>query len=121
MYSQLREWHQKHGSRLSILLYPSDEFGEQELPAEQIPAFVSQYLPLEADSVHLMAKVAINGDGADPVWRWLTGSSSPFPGAVEWNFDALFLLDKAGVPAGRYSAMELDRASGDVDFLAAQS
>ena len=120
MYSQLREWHQKHGSRLSILLYPSDEFGEQELPAEQIPAFVAQYLPLEADSVHLMAKVAINGDGADPVWRWLT-SSSPFPGAVEWNFDALFLLDKAGVPAGRYSAMELDRASGDVDFLAAQS
>ena len=43
--------------------------------------------------------------------RHSISTSSPFPGAVEWNFDALFLLDKAGVPAGRYSAMELDRAS----------
>lgn len=37
MYTQLSEWHRCHGARLAILLYPSDEFGEQELPAAQIP------------------------------------------------------------------------------------
>ena len=42
-----------------------------------------------------MAKVAVNGERADPVWSWLT--TGPFPGEVGWNFDALFLLDAEGV------------------------
>jgi len=118
VYSQLREWHQRYGPRFSIVLYPSDEFGEQELPAAQIPDFVSQYLPLDADHVHLMAKAVINGERAEPVWRWLT--MGPFPGAVEWNFDAVFLLDAAGVPVGRYSAMQLERLDVDLSFLISQ-
>ena len=47
MYSQLSDWHKLHGAGLSIVLYPSDEFGGQELPAAKIPGFVSKYLPLE--------------------------------------------------------------------------
>ena len=161
MYSQLAEWHRRHGgTRLTILLYPSDEFramltlrpawpanagrvawfaeaggslrppeligpvftrrfGGQELPSAQIPGFVSEYLPLEGEGVHLMAKVAVNGEHADPVWSWLT--TGPFPGEVGWNFDAVFLLDAEGVPVGRYSATELERLDGDLGFLVGQS
>ena len=119
MYTQLSEWHRRHGARLGILLYPSDEFGEQELPSAQIPGVVSQYLPLEAEGVHLMAKVAVNGEHADPVWSWLT--TGPFPGEVGWNFDAVFLLDAAGVPVGRYNARQLEQLDGDLGFLVGQS
>ena len=94
-------------------------FGEQELPSAQIPGVVSQYLPLEAEGVHLMAKVAVNGEHADPVWSWLT--TGPFPGEVGWNFDAVFLLDAAGVPVGRYNARELEQLDGDLGFLVGQS
>jgi hypothetical protein len=94
-------------------------FGEQELPSAQIPGVVSQYLPLEAEGVHLMAKVAVNGEQADPVWSWLT--TGPFPGEVGWNFDAVFLLDAAGVPVGRYTATELEQLDGDLSFLVGQS
>lgn len=118
MYSQLAEWHRRDG-RLTILLYPSDEFGGQELPSAEIPGFVSEYLPLEGEGVHLMAKVAVNGEHADPVWSWLT--TGPFPGEVGWNFDAVFLLDAEGVPVGRYSATELEKLDGDLSFLVGQS
>ena len=43
---------------------------------------------------------AVAGERADPLWRWLT-TEGPFPGEVGWNFDAIFLVDAAGVPVGR--------------------
>ena len=96
------------GAGLTIVLYPTDEFGAQELPEAEIPAFVSGYLPVDGDSVHLMRKVEVNGD--DPVWLFLRHS---FPGEIEWNFDGLFLLDQEGVPVGRYRASELGRRGGE--------
>lgn len=117
MYSKLRGWHETHGEALSIVLYPSDEFGQQELPAAEIPGFVQRYLPLTADGdVHLMAKTAVNGD--DAAWCFL---KSYFPGDVAWNFDALFLVDQAGEPVARYTARQLDRVDADLKFLLTQS
>ena len=117
MYSQLRDWHGAHGVALSIILYPSDEFGEQELPSADIPAFVMQYLPLaDGGDVHLMAKTEVNG--ADPVWRFLKGF---FPGEVGWNFDAIWLVDQTGEPVGRYNARQLDRVDADLKYLLTQS
>ena len=69
--------------------------------------------------MHLLAKVAVNGERAAPVWNWLT--TGPFPGEDGWNFDALFLLDAEGVPVGRDSATELERLDGDLGFLVGQS
>ena len=41
MYRKLREWHQLFGTQVEILLFPSDEFGRQELPTNKIPEFVA--------------------------------------------------------------------------------
>ena len=113
MYTQLSSWHAHHRGRFAILLFPSDEFGEQERPASEIPAFVKQFLPvnevqarrntrmrpcsiaadgcsrvafvpsLQADC-HLMAKGCVNGPDSSPIW---TAVKETFPGDVEWNFE----------------------------------
>lgn len=117
MYSKLQDWHKLHGVALSIVLYPSDEFGRQELPAAEIPAFVSKYLPVdEGGDVHLMAKTKVNGP--DPVWQKM---KETFPGDVNWNFDAIWLIDQEGVPVGRYNAKELKKMDADLQYLVTQS
>lgn len=106
MYAQLAEWHAEHGTKIEILLYPSDEFGGQELPEAEIPAFVQkQGLPITPLSgCTLMAKVKVNGPQADPLWQQL---KSVFPGNVGWNFAGVFLVDKHGQPIGRFDAKKL--------------
>ena len=42
MYTQLSEWHRRHGARLGILLYPSDEFGSY---VENKACMAGQYRP----------------------------------------------------------------------------
>jgi len=119
VYTQLQRWHDEHGAAFSIVLYPSDEFGQQELPANEIPGFVARFLPLDGGSdVHLMAKVTTNGEGAEPVWRFL---KTFYAGDVEWNFDAIFLVDQAGEPVGRYTAGQLPRVEADLKYLITQS
>jgi glutathione peroxidase-family protein len=95
----------RYGDALEILLYPSDEFGRQELPSEQIPAFVTKKgLPTDGGGCTLMAKVHVNGESSDPLW---TFAKEAFPGDVSWNFAAIFVFDKNGVAVGRFSAREL--------------
>ena len=104
-----------HQDNLNILLFPSDEFGGQELPAKQIPAFVEgKGLPTAGGGCHLMAKVKVNGPEADPIWQ---AAKAAFPGEVQWNFAGIFLFDKDGVPVGRYSARELSQLDLDLKAL----
>jgi len=91
------------------LLYPSDEFGRQELPSDQIPAFVSgKGLPINGGGCTLMSKVSVNGAAADPVWKM---AKAAFPGDIGWNFAGIFVFDKQGVPIGRFSAKELPKVA----------
>lgn len=88
-------------------MYPSDEFGGQELPSAQIPAFVqSKGLPTDGGGCTLMAKVKVNGNAADPVWKF---AKETFPGDVRWNFAGIFLFDKDGTPIGRFAAQDLPK------------
>lgn len=105
MYTQLAHWHRKYGDRIVLMLFPSDEFGGQELPAPQIPDFVKgRGLPLRGMGCHLMSKVHVNGPDAHPIWKH---AKQAFPGEVGWNFDGIFLFDASGFPKGRYTAGQL--------------
>ena len=104
----MEAWHREHGEAINILLFPSDEFGGQELPEAQIPGFVKgKGLPTDGGGCHLMAKVRVNGPEAEPVWQM---AKAAFPGEVRWNFAGIFIFDGAGKCVGRFSAKELKEA-----------
>eukprot|EP00315_Gephyrocapsa_oceanica_P052487 CAMPEP_0185507474 /NCGR_PEP_ID=MMETSP1366-20130426/42066_1 /TAXON_ID=38817 /ORGANISM="Gephyrocapsa oceanica, Strain RCC1303" /LENGTH=225 /DNA_ID=CAMNT_0028117741 /DNA_START=94 /DNA_END=766 /DNA_ORIENTATION=+ len=104
-YERLAAWHGQHGSALEILLYPSDEFGRQELPSAEIPAFVAKFgLPTDGGGCTLMSKVEVNGGREDPVWAFLKAGGKD----VSWNFAAFFVVGKDGQVVGRFSSRELD-------------
>ena len=116
MYKRLHEWHVAYGDQLEMLLYPSDEFGGQELPSEQIPGFVTNKgLPTKGGGCTLMAKVSVNGPAADPVWRLAKAAFGG--GDIQWNFAGIFLFDKQGKPVGKYTAQELDKVEADIEAL----
>ena len=106
---------------MSILLFPSDEFGGQELPTAEIVPFLQGFkitkdLPLAGDGVNLMDKVQVNGDDAHPAW---TLAKEAFPGDITWNFAGIFLFDGDGVCKARFSAKELKEADAALAELAA--
>ena len=86
--------HSTFGPAVELLVFPSDEFGAQELPAADVPAFVQKKgLPVNAPGCRVMAKAQVNGATAHPAWLL---AKQAFPGDVEWNFDAIFVFDKSG-------------------------
>jgi len=102
VYKQIAAWSEAYGPALELLLYPSDEFGGQELPEDKVADFCSgKKVPVNepGSGSHLMAKGKVNGPEADPVWKF---AKSVFPGDVTWNFKGMFLFDKAGACVKRY-------------------
>ena len=119
MYKQLADWNKKV-SDLEILLFPSDEFGGQELPADEIAPFLQGFkltkdLPLDGEGgCRLMEKVSVNGDDAHAVFKL---GKEKFPGDVAWNFAGIFLFDREGTPVGRFSAQELPKLDSELKAL----
>lgn len=113
MYKQLADWNKKLPN-VEILLFPSDEFGGQELPSEEIAPFLKGFkltkdLPLDGDGCRLMQKTTVNGDDAHPVFQL---GKEAFPGDVAWNFAGIFLFDGEGTCIGRYDAKGLKELDG---------
>lgn len=102
-----------------MLLFPSDEFGGQELPTAEIKPFLQGFeitkdLPLDGP-VHLMDKVQVNGADAHPVWA--LAKQGEFSEDIGWNFAGIFLWDKGGEVVGRYSAKELKECGAAIAEL----
>ena len=90
------------GQGFEVLGFPCDQFGHQEPGDEQeIKNFCS--LNYEV-SFPMFAKVAVNGDGAHPLYRFLKKSAKGLLGteAIKWNFTK-FLVDRNGSIVGRYA------------------
>ncbi|MEY3986642.1 MAG: hypothetical protein RLZ59_2087 [Pseudomonadota bacterium] len=102
-YKGLEALHRKYADKgLTILGFPCNQFGAQEPgDAEEIKSFCSLNYDV---TFPLMAKVEVNGDGADPLFTHLKSEKPGLLGTkgIKWNFTK-FLIDKSGKVVGRYA------------------
>jgi glutathione peroxidase len=102
-YAGLEVLHRALGARgLSVLAFPCNQFGAQEPgDANEIASFCSLTYDV---SFPVLAKVEVNGDGADPLWRYLKQTKPGLLGSqgIKWNFTK-FLIDRAGDVVSRHA------------------
>jgi len=102
-YAGLETLAQKHRAEgLVVLGFPCNQFGAQE-PGDA--AEIAAFCRLTYDvSFPVLAKVAVNGPGADPVFAHLTQAKPGLLGsrAIKWNFTK-FLVGRDGRVIARYA------------------
>jgi glutathione peroxidase len=102
-YEGLEKLYQTYKDRgLTVLGFPCNQFGAQE-PGDA--AEIANFCSLTYDvSFPVLAKVEVNGDDADPLYKYLKKAKPGLLGsqAVKWNFTK-FLIDKDGNPVARYA------------------
>lgn len=85
---------------LVVIGVPCNDFGGQEPGgADEIKQCAAGYQA----TFPLTEKVAILGGNAHPLYQALTGSDSPAPGAVSWNFEK-FLVSREGKLIARFDS-----------------
>ncbi|GMR36900.1 hypothetical protein PMAYCL1PPCAC_07095 [Pristionchus mayeri] len=109
-YTQLKEILDKYQERgLAVAAFPCNQFGGQVravlvLPQEpaceiDIMSFVKTKFSMEPD---LFSKVNVNGNEADPLWKWLKKEQGgTLTDAIKWNFTK-FLVNRNGEVINRY-------------------
>lgn len=104
-YEGLEELHRKYGDKLAIVAFPCNQFGAQEPGnAEEIANFCSLTYDV---TFPVMAKIDVNGDGADPLYKHLKDAKPGIMGlkSIKWNFTK-FLVDKDGKVVSRHAPTE---------------
>ena len=78
---------------LNVLGFPCNDFGAQEPGTNgEIKVFCTTRYDV---SFPMFDKLHVKGKDQHPLYAALTGTESPFPGEVEWNFGK-FLIDREG-------------------------
>jgi len=105
-YGDLEELYKKlHNEHpdFEILGFPCKQFGGQE-PAgnDDIQSFCQVNYGV---SFPILGKTDVNGDNAEPVWKWMTREQSGLLGIkrVKWNFEK-FLIGRDGKVVGRWAS-----------------
>jgi glutathione peroxidase len=102
-YAGLEALYRKYKDRaFSVLGFPCDQFGHQEPGDEtEIQNFCSTKYNV---SFPMFAKIEVNGEGADPLYKFLKSAQAGILGteAIKWNFTK-FLVDRAGNVVNRYA------------------
>jgi glutathione peroxidase len=104
-YEGLEALHRKYGDKVTIVAFPCNQFGAQEPGnAEEIANFCKLTYDV---TFPVMAKVDVNGDGADPLWKHLKKEKPGLMGlqGIKWNFTK-FLVDKKGQVVSRHAPTE---------------
>ncbi|HEX8551381.1 MAG TPA: glutathione peroxidase [Abditibacteriaceae bacterium] len=86
-----------------ILGFPSNDFGGQEPGSdEEIATFCKANFGV---TFPLFSKIAVKGDNAHPLYKWLTSEKENpnFAGPVGWNFTK-FLINKEGEVVARFAS-----------------
>ena len=101
-YKGLEALNEKYGKEgLAVLGFPCNQFGHQEPgTAKQIADFCTSKYNVTFD---MFEKVDVNGDGAAPLYKWLTSTEATpsDPGKVKWNFEK-FLVGRDGKVIARF-------------------
>ncbi len=84
-----------------VLAFPCNQFGAQE-PGDA--AEIANFCSLTYDvSFPLMAKIDVNGDGADPIFKHLKTEQTGLLGSgIKWNFTK-FLVNREGKVVSRHA------------------
>ena len=100
---------------LVVVGYPCNQFGAQDSGSNgEIASFCEVNYGV---SFPMMAKVEVNGAGADPLWTWLKSSAPGLLGteAIKWNFTK-FLVGRDGKVSKRYGPdVEPERIRADIE------
>ena len=117
-YAGLEALHEKYQERgLDVLGFPCNQFGAQEPgDAAQIGAFCEENYGV---SFQMFGKIEVNGDGAHPLYKWLTRAAPGLLGseAIKWNFTK-FLIGPDGHVVKRYAPQtEPADLEGDIEKL----
>ena len=102
-YEGLEILHKRYESRgLSILGFPSNDFGQQEPGSNgEIQQFCQANYGVEFD---MFSKVEVLGAGKVPLFNYLTSpKTSSFPGEISWNFEK-FLIGRDGQILARFKS-----------------
>ena len=102
-YAGLEALWKKYGDRgFEVVAFPCNQFGNQEPgSAEEIESFCQVNYGL---SFPVMAKIEVNGEGADPLFDWLKAEAPGIFGTqkVKWNFTK-FLIGRDGKVVRRFA------------------
>jgi glutathione peroxidase len=102
-YKGLEELHKKYAAKgLAILGFPCNQFGGQEPGnAEEIQSFCELNFGV---TFPVLAKVEVNGTGADPLFQYLKKQKRGLLGiaTIKWNFTK-FLVARDGKVTARYA------------------
>jgi len=115
-YEGLEKLHEDYAAKgLTVLGFPCNQFGAQEPgDASEIATFCSLTYDVKFP---VLAKVEVNGDGADPLYKYLKKEAKGLLGsqAIKWNFTK-FLVDKAGNVVKRYAPTDKPESlRGDIE------
>jgi glutathione peroxidase len=105
-YAGLQALHAQYADQgLTVLGFPCNQFGQQEKgSADEIATFCERNFGVQFP---LMAKIEVNGDGAHPLYRWLTAQAPGLLGSksIKWNFTK-FLVGRDGQVMRRYAPQD---------------
>jgi glutathione peroxidase len=105
-FAGLEQLHQSYAAQgLTVLGFPCNQFGSQDPGSnEDIGAFCQRNYGV---SFTMMEKIKVNGDGAHPLYQWLTAEAPGILGskAIKWNFTK-FLVGKDGRVIKRYAPQD---------------
>lgn len=111
-FAGLEELHKTYGGQgLVVLGFPCNQFGRQDPGSnEEIGAFCQKNYGV---SFQMMGKIDVNGDGAHPLYQWLTREAPGLLGtkAIKWNFTK-FLVGKDGEVRKRYAPTDKPESLG---------
>ena len=121
-YEGLEELHRKYGEQgFEVIAFPCNQFGAQEPGDEEE---IKNFCSLTYDvTFPLAAKIDVNGDDADPLWKYMKDQQAGLLGSrgIKWNFTK-FLVNKKGEVVARHGPQTKPGAlEKDIEKLLAQA